>query len=193
MREELNPLYEPPQSVSRSNRKKITLIVLVLIAGIGLYYVLPLLLVVFVAQPIRVAGAAMVPTLNDGDRVFISKRVGTLQRGDIVVFNYPEDPSKSFIERVIGLPGDRLDVDLDGNITVNAQVLKEEYLNPSRNRAARSRWRNTMQEWKEIKPDHYFVMGDNRDVSNDSRSWGQVPRDLIYGKYLFRYWASRAD
>jgi signal peptidase I len=155
MREEPNPLYEAPQSGPPSNRKKITLIVLVVIAGIGLYYVVPLLLVVFVVQPIHVAGAAMAPTLNSGDRIFVSKRLGTLQRGDIVVFNYPADTSKSFIMRVIGLPGDRLDVDLDGNITINMQVLKEEYVKPARNQAAGSRWNITLQEWKEIKRDHY--------------------------------------
>jgi signal peptidase I len=190
MSDQPNTGYEIPNTAPRPHRNKTLVIVVVVIAGIGLYYIVPFLLVVFVAQPVRVQGSAMAPTLNDGDRIIVSKQLGTLQRGDIVVFLYPGDTSKSFIKRVIGLPGDRLDVDADGNLTINTLVLKEDYINPSRNRAARTRWNVTRQEWKEIKSGHYFVMGDNRDVSNDSRSWGPVPLDLIYGKYVFRYWAS---
>ena len=130
----------------------------------------------------------MSPTLKNGDRVFLWKRFSSLRRGDIVVFYYPEDTSKSFIERIIGLPGETIGLDYDARITINGQTIDEPYLQPQQNQAAIARWRQTRQDFKQIKPDCYFVMGDNRDASNDSRSWGTVPRSLIYGKYLMRYW-----
>jgi signal peptidase I len=187
---EQDEIYRPPEKEPRSNRTKIVLIILVAVVAIVLYILLPVLTNAFVGQPVRVAGAAMSPTLNDGDRILISKQVGKLNRGDIVVFLYPDDTSKSFIKRIIGLPGDRLEVDPEGNLTINSQILKEDYIDPARNRAARSRWNSVRAEWKELKPGYYFLMGDNRDASNDSRSWGPVSLDLIYGKYVFRYWAS---
>ena len=191
MGEEHSEIYKPPQMEPRSNRTKIGLIILVVIAAVGLYVLLPVLTVLFVGQPVRVEGEAMSPTLNNGDRILISKRIAKLNRGDIVIFWYPGDTSKSFIKRIIGLPGDRLDIDLEGNLTINSQILKEDYIDPGRNRAARSRWNIVKHEWKEVKQGYYFVMGDNRDASHDSRSWGPVPLDMIYGKYVFRYWASR--
>ena len=184
-------IYKAPETAPRSNRTKIGLLILVVIAAVVLYLLLPVLTVVFVGQPVKVEGAAMSPTLNNGDRILISKQIGKLNRGDIVIFWYPGDTSKSFIMRIIGLPGDRLDVDLEGNLTINSQILKEDYIDPARNRAARLRWNIVRSEWKEVKSGYYFLMGDNRDASNDSRSWGPVPFDLIYGKYVFRYWASR--
>lgn len=190
MSEETNELYEPPRNATRSNRKKIVVIVLLVITAVGLYFFGPVLVVVLVAQPIRVAGSAMAPTLNNGDKIIVSKQLGTLQRGDIVVFYYQEDTSKSLIERIVGLPGERIDVDIKGNVLINTRILKEDYVIPARNQAARARWNMVRSEWKEIQPGYYFVMGDNRDASNDSRSWGAVPLNLIYGKYAFRYWAS---
>jgi len=185
-----NDFYKAPPNTDRSNRRRIAVAVVVAVGAVGVYLLLPVLTVVFVAQPIRVAGSAMAPTLKNGDRILVSKQLGTLERGDIVVFYYPEDPTKSFIERIIGLPGDTIDADLEGHVTINSQILQEAYLDPSLNKAARSRWNKVRSEWKEIKPGYYFVMGDNRDASNDSRSWGVVPLNLIYGKYVFRYWAS---
>ena len=190
MNDGLDEIYKPPAKEPRSNRTKIGLIILVAVVAIALYVLLPVLTIAFVGQPVRVAGKAMSPTLNDGDRLLISKQVGELNRGDIVVFLSPDDTSKSFMMRIIGLPGDRLDVDPEGNLTVNSQMLKEDYIDPARNRAARSRWNSVRTEWKEVKPGSYFLMGDNRDASNDSRIWGPVSSDLIYGKYVFRYWAS---
>jgi signal peptidase I len=139
-------------------------------------------------QPLKVEGAAMSPTLNNGDRIFISKRVGLLQRGDIVVFWFPDDPSKSFIKRLIGLPGETIDMDAFGHITINGEALEEPYLVPERNQMARARWTVVDQRWKIIRPHYYFVMGDNRDMSNDSRSWGLVPEKYIYGKVVSRYY-----
>lgn len=147
------------------------------------------LVVVFVVQPVKVEGTSMLPRLHDGERIFVNKLIyydeyrwaPKVERGDIVVFWYPEDPSKSYIKRVIGLPGDRIEV-YEGVLRVNGQDIEESYLDPRLNLSHRS--------WTEqiVKTNHYFVLGDNRDNSSDSRSWGFVPKKYIYGKALFRYW-----
>jgi signal peptidase I len=149
------------------------------------------LIVVFVVQPVKVVSTSMMPRLEDSERIFVNKfgyYLSPIRRGDIVVFWYPEDPSQSFIKRVIGLPGERIDMDSAGRITVNGKPIEEPYLAPERNQAARARWSQVRDEFKFIKPHFYFVMGDNRDVSNDSRSWGLVPEKYIYGRAICGYW-----
>jgi signal peptidase I len=190
MNEDIAQFNEQPQKATSSSRKKLIITIAIIVALIILFYLGPILVVVFVAQPVRIQGTAMAPTLNDGDKVFFIKQFDILQRGDIVVFDFPDDTTKSFIKRIIGLPGESIDIDSDGNITINGQTIKEDYLVPERNRNVRERWRQIRPEWKEIKEGYYFVMGDNRDASNDSRSWGLVPKELIYGKYLMRYGTS---
>jgi len=168
---------------------------LLILLIVGLVLVLPILYVgifVFVVQPLKVDGAAMSPTLNSGDRVFIWKRFSSIKRGDIVVLLYPEDRSKSFIERVVGLPGEAIDMDAAGRITINGRLIEEPYLQSDRNQTALARWRYVREAFKQVGPDSYFVMGDNRDASNDSRSWGLVPKALIYGKFMARYWPLKA-
>jgi signal peptidase I len=153
--------------------------------------VMAVLIVVFVVQPVKVEGTSMQPRLENEERIFVNKfkyNFEPVQRGEIVVFWYPEDPSKSFIKRVIGLPGESIDMDPTGHITINGNPIDESYLAPERNQAARARWNQVRPEWKYVKPHYYFVMGDNRDASNDSRSWGLVPEKYIYGKAMFRYW-----
>jgi signal peptidase I len=153
--------------------------------------VMAILIVVFVVQPVKVEGTSMQPRLENEERIFVNKfkyNFEPVQRGEIVVFWYPEDPSKSFIKRVIGLPGESIDMDPTGHITINGIPIDESYLAPERNQAARARWNQVRPEWKYVKPHYYFVMGDNRDASNDSRSWGLVPEKYIYGKAMFRYW-----
>ena len=147
------------------------------------------LLVVFVVQPVKVEGTSMLPRLHDGERIFVNKLIyyglPELQRGDIIVFWYPEDPTKSYIKRIIGLPGETIEI-RDGRVYVTSQgrehLLEEPYLDPQRNV---SRANHTPVE---VKQHYYFVMGDNRDASSDSRIWGLVPEKYIYGKALFRYW-----
>ena len=173
-------------------KSRVRLIVLLIV---GLVLVPPILYVaavIFLVQPVKVEGTAMSPTLNDGDRIFIWKDFSTLKRGDIVVFLFPLDRSKSFIKRVVGLPGDVIDMDTDGRITINGRVIDEPYVPLDRNQAALSRWRLAREEFKHIDSDSYFVMGDNRDASNDSRSWGTVSKSLVYGKFMSRYWPLRA-
>ena len=190
MNEETTQFNEQPQKAAWSTRKRVIVIISVVVGLVVLYFVGSILLVVFVAQPVRVQGMAMAPTLNDGDKIFVRKQFDTLQRGDIVIFYYPQDTTKSFIKRIIGLPGEKIDVDSEGNVTINGQVIKEDYIVTERNQNARERWGRVQRNWKEIKEGYYFMMGDNRDASNDSRSWGLVSKDLIYGKYWVRYGSS---
>src|ERR671932_1204320 len=143
------------------------------------------LFVVFVVQPVKVEGTSMLPRLHDGERIFVNKLIyyhlPPVERGDIVVFWYPDDPSKSYIKRVIGLPGETVQMRA-GRIFVNGKELQEPYLENSLNVAGGD------EPPTYVKPHYYFVMGDNRDNSSDSRSWGLVPEKYIYGKALFRYW-----
>lgn len=140
-------------------------------------------IIIFLYQPVRVEGTSMLPVLQDQDRLFINKiayHVGHIEHGDVVVFLYPRDHSKSYIKRVIGLPGDTIRID-DGTVLVNGVPLQERYV-PQRFRDDRS------QPAMVVPPNDYFVMGDHRSISSDSRDFGPVSRDLIYGKAAFVYW-----
>jgi signal peptidase I len=140
-------------------------------------------IIVFLYQPVRVEGTSMLPNLEDHDRLFINKfafRVGDVQRGDVVVFQYPRDHEKSYIKRVIALPGDRVRID-HGQVILNGKPLQEPYV-PARFTDERSLPEQT------IPPLQYFVMGDHRSISSDSRDFGPVDRELIYGKASFVYW-----
>jgi signal peptidase I len=153
---------------------------LIISAGISV------LIITFLYQPVRVEGTSMLPRLEDHDRLFINKfvyHIESIQRGDIVVFHYPRDPEKSYIKRVIGLPGDRISIER-GRVRLNGVELNEGYV-PDRFRDTRS-----MVEIV-IPDDSYFVMGDHRSISSDSREFGPVERDLIYGKAVFVYWPAR--
>jgi signal peptidase I len=130
-----------------------------------------------------VEGTSMLPRLGDQDRLFINKFVyhfAEIHRGDVVVFHYPRDPQKSYIKRVIAVPGDELRID-DGRTYINGRLLPEPYV-PRRFHDSRS------QDEMVIQADQYFVMGDHRSISSDSRDFGPVPRELIYGKASFVYW-----
>jgi signal peptidase I len=140
-------------------------------------------IIIFLYQPVKVEGTSMMPSLDDQERIFVNKfvyRLEPIQRGDIVVFRYPRDPSKSYIKRVIGVAGDRIRID-DGLVHVNGQPLAENYV-PAAYTDERS--------YPEIVvPDgSYFLLGDHRSMSNDSRDFGPVKEKFIYGKAVFGYW-----
>jgi len=145
--------------------------------------VVSLFIILFVYQPVKVEGGSMEPGLEDQERIFINKlvyRIGAIGRGDIIVFRYPRDLHKNFIKRVIGIPGDRIRIN-HGRVYVNGQLIHEPYV-PEQYQDALSAAEIT------IPPDNYFVMGDHRTMSKDSREFGPVSRDLIYGKAVFGYW-----
>ncbi|MEZ5346287.1 MAG: signal peptidase I [Pyrinomonadaceae bacterium] len=145
---------------------------------------------VFIAQPVVVEGTSMVPQLENGERLIVNKLVyyniksvnwGHLKRGDIVVFWYPENPDESFVKRIIGLPGEVVEV-RDGKVLIDDKPINEPYLTELE-----------VKEMRDFEPvivdkHYYFVMGDNRGDSSDSREWGLVPEKYIYGKAFFRYW-----
>jgi signal peptidase I len=144
------------------------------------------IIILFLYQPVRVEGTSMLPRLEDHDRLFINKfvyHISSIERGDVVVFHYPRDPEKSYIKRVIALPGDSLRID-QGQVWVNGKALAEMYV-PTMYRDSRS-YAATV-----IPDDCFFVMGDHRSISSDSREFGVVERDLIYGKAVFVYWPAR--
>ena len=139
-----------------------------------------ILIITFLYQPVRVEGTSMLPRLEDQDRLFINKFVyhfSAIERGDVVVFHYPRDPEKSYIKRVIALPGDRLRID-HGTVWLNGKPHPEPYV-PEEYRDSVS-----MAEMI-VPPDNYFMMGDHRCISSDSRAFGPVERTLIYGKAVF--------
>ena len=143
------------------------------------------LVILFLYRPVKVEGTSMMPSLFDQERLFINQftykfKLGDIQRGDTVVFWFPEDTTKSYIKRVIGLPGDTVEVE-DGYVVINGKKLVENYV-PPEYRDDRSYARRI------VPPDEYFVLGDHRVSSNDSRAWGFVPRNYIYGKAVFVFW-----
>jgi signal peptidase I len=139
--------------------------------------------IIFLYQPVKVEGTSMMPTLQDQERVFINKfvyRLESIQRGDVVVFRYPRDTSKSYIKRVIAVPGDRVQIE-DGMVYVNGRQIAESYV-PEMYEDVRS-YPETV-----VPPHSYFVLGDHRNLSNDSRDFGPVDGSYIYGKAVFGYW-----
>lgn len=140
-------------------------------------------IIVFLYQPVKVEGTSMMPSLDDQERIFINKfvyRIEPIQRGDIIVFRYPRDPQKSFIKRVIGVAGDHVRI-VDGRVLLNGKTLVEDYV-PSAYQDDRS--------YSEVvvPSNSYFVLGDHRSLSNDSRDFGPVDESYIYGKAVFGYW-----
>ncbi len=144
---------------------------------------LALVIIVFLYQPVKVEGTSMAPLLSDQERIFINKfvyRFEPIQRGDVVVFWYPLDHSKSFIKRVVGLPGELVEI-RQGAVYVDGKIVPEPYVPPQ------------YEDLSDFAPtrvekDHYFVMGDHRISSNDSRVFGSVGSQFIYGRAVFAYW-----
>jgi signal peptidase I len=133
-----------------------------------------------VSARVRVDGFSMRPTLEDGEFVLVNKLsyfFGEVNRGDIIVFHFPVNPEEELIKRVIGLPGDRVMVQ-NNQVFVNGQALNEPYI-------AQSPLYDG--EWT-IADRHYFVLGDNRNNSNDSKDWGLLPSENVVGKAVLIYW-----
>jgi len=144
---------------------------------------LAIVIIVFFYQPVKVEGTSMTPLISDQERIFINKfvyRFEPIERGDVVVFWYPLDRTKSFIKRVVGLPGDTVEI-RSGDVYVNDKLLPEPYLPPAS--VDSGSFGPTR-----VPRGEYFVMGDHRTSSNDSRIFGPVARPFIYGKAVFAYW-----
>lgn len=142
----------------------------------------------FLFRPFQVNGESMYPNYHNGEYILtnlITLRISDIERGDVVVFNAPIDEDKDFIKRVIGVPGDKVAVE-NGKIILNGKVLDEsEYLDPSVYTEAGPFSAN---QTITVQPGTYFVVGDNRPNSSDSRAWGLVPQDKLIGKSMFVYW-----
>jgi signal peptidase I len=168
-----------PLTSSHSLRNEIRIWTRDLLIAIGL----ALVIIVFLYQPVKVEGTSMAPLLSDQERIFINKfvyRFEPIDRGDVVVFWYPLDRSKSFIKRVVGLPGEMVEI-RKGVVYVNGVSLAEPYVPPQ------------YEDLSDFGPvsvpdDSYFVMGDHRISSNDSRVFGPVASHYIYGRAVFAYW-----
>ena len=156
-----------------------------LLRDVAISVALAVILIVFIYQPVKVEGTSMMPGLTDQERIFVNKyeyklAPNNIRRGDLVVLHYPLDPSQSYIKRVVGLPGDAVQI-LGGDVYVNSRKLDEPYvLDEYRDRDS---WPLAI-----VPTDDYFVLGDHRNSSSDSRSWGFVGRNRIYGKAVLVYW-----
>lgn len=187
-----------------------------------------LLLRSFLFEPFRIPSSSMVPTLLQGDFILVNKfgyglrlpvlhtlilPIGEPERGDVAVFRYPPDPSKDFIKRIVGLPGDMLTYN-DKQLRINGEPVPlrslgpyrgpgapayepalafEELLGERRHLVLHVRERGAMDLRAEVPPGHYFVMGDNRDNSADSRRWGFVPEENLVGKAFLIWFSVNAD
>lgn len=144
----------------------------------------------FLIQPFYVKGASMEPTFSDSQYLIVNEidyRFNNPKRGDVIVFRYPNDPQEFFIKRVIGLPNETIKIENGQVIIINDQnpnglVLKETYLPEGLTTF------NLTNNSLKLYDNQYFVMGDNRNASKDSRSFGPVNKDLIIGKVFFRGW-----
>jgi len=152
---------------------------------LALSVVIAFVVIIFIYQPVKVEGTSMMPGLVDQERIFVNKFVyrfgiGSIDRGDLIVFWFPGDQTKSYIKRVIGLPGDTIAVER-GTVILNGRPLEEDYVTKD--------FRDYLSmPPRKIDPDNYFVLGDHRNSSNDSRNGWLVPRSCIYGRAVFVYW-----
>jgi len=132
-------------------------------------------------RPIVFEGASMEPSFHDGDRILMTDNIGDLKRLDVIYFRYPKDETKAYMKRIVGLPGEKVEVK-NGVVFVNDEEIDEgAYVDPSHNNSRVSF------PLRIIAPDSYYVLGDNRDNSSDSRYWGTVARSQILGRYYYRY------
>ena len=187
------PAPETIQSTSVSpaetaeRRRSVLLTTVAWFRDLMLSVLIAVLVILFLYRPVKVEGTSMMPSLFDQERLFINQfsykfGIGEIKRGDTVVFWYPEegDVTTSYIKRVIGLPGDKVAVE-DGYVIVNGKKLVENYVPPE--------YRDDRSYPEQAVPiNEYFVLGDHRVSSNDSRAWGFVKKNHIYGKAVFVFW-----
>ncbi|MGB6787749.1 MAG: signal peptidase I, partial [Candidatus Acidiferrales bacterium] len=181
MADEKNPNFG--SSINQQQQSSLSRELRVWSRDVAFALALALIIIVFLYQPVKVEGTSMAPLLSDQERIFINKfvyRFEPIHRDDVIVFWYPVDPSKSFIKRVIGLPGDTLEI-REGELYIGGKEIKEPYV-------PRRYFDDSSYGPVTIPSNEYFVMGDHRDSSNDSRIFGPVARKYIYGKAVFAYW-----
>ncbi len=152
--------------------------------------ILAILIRTFILGPYKIPTGSMRPTFLEGDRIFVDKlsyRFNPPKRGDILVFKYPKDKKKDFVKRLVGEPGDQIEI-RDGKILLNGRILDDSpfsghyYYN-------RDDWAfGKREEVIAVPPDSYFVLGDNSAQSSDSRNWGFVPEKNVVGKAFFIWW-----
>ena len=152
-----------------------------MLEAIAIAVVISTILIIFVVQAFYIPSESMLPTLKPGDRILVNKfiyRFRDPKRQEIIVFKYPLDPQRKFVKRLIAVPGDRVKIK-NGQVFVNDKQLSEDYL-----------LEKSYTDFPEIKvpEDNYFVLGDNRNNSEDSRYWGFVPRENIVGKPFIIFW-----
>jgi signal peptidase I len=181
------------QRLRKDSRRGLWAEVFLLFRDILLVLTVMILFGVFVAQPVVVDGSSMLPNLHDGERLLVNKLIyykfpslepygwSRLERGDIVVFWWPNDPEKSFVKRLIAFPNETVEI-RNGIVLIDGKELNEPYLDAMLNE------NRTNMAPVTVKQHQYFVLGDNRDNSSDSHIWGQVPEKYVYGKVFFRYW-----
>ena len=175
-----SPAYQAPPSASRFRKKHLIWLVLAVIALPLIYIAINIAIVVYGVQPVKMLGKSMMPNIKDGDKLLMLKQFGELKRGDIVIFLFPEDQTKSYIKRIVGLPGETIEIK-SGKIFINGRQIEEPYMDPEYVVSDSTPSQVT------IAADNYFVLGDNRRNSSDSRYWGTVQRKLIYGKFWRKY------
>ncbi len=178
------PVIEDQDHVVNTNEEREnSLLEIIRFSVIALLIVVPIRM--FIAQPFIVSGASMADTFHTGEYLIVDQVTYYFhepERGDVVIFRYPKDPSKYFIKRIIGLPGDRIVIE-DATVTIyneanpNGFTLNESYIKSMR----------PAPRQEEVLGDReYFVMGDNRDESSDSRMWGVLQEERIIGRALLR-------
>jgi len=176
----MRPVNEPPQAPERT---RVGSLLHTWLRDLVISVAISVFIIMFLYQPVKVEGTSMLPGLEDQERIFINKfvyRLEPIERGDVVVFRYPRDPAKSYIKRVIGLAGDHIRI-VAGRVFLNGRPIDERYV-PRDFYDART--------YPEVivPPHTYYVLGDHRSMSNDSREFGPVEEQYIYGKAVFVYW-----
>lgn len=144
----------------------------------------------FLIQPFYVKGASMEPNFHDHEYLIIdeiSYRFNKPQRGDIIVFRYPENPQEYFIKRIIGLPGETIEIE-NGDIKIYNKQYPEGFILPENYLSSKLKTYVGTKQQMEVPDNAYYVLGDNRNASKDSRSFGPVKEDLIIGRVFFRGW-----